>query len=207
MARALAQAREARLHILGEMAKALPAPRTELSKYAPQHCEVWVSPDVIRLIIGPGGKNIKAITADTGASVDIEDSGKVAIFAPTLEAMEKAKALVLAFDQKPELGKNYEAKVIKILEIGCIVELAPNMEALVHVSQLDTQRVEHVADFVKPGDAMTVKVIEINGDRVRASRKVVLQEAQGIPWNPEETARPPRRDRDGGGGRGRGPRR
>ena len=204
MSRALEQAKVARLHILGEMAKALPAPRPELSKYAPQHCEVEVSPDVIRLIIGPGGKNIKAITAETGASIDIDDSGKVAIFAPTLEAMEKAKELVLAFDQKAELGKNYEdAKVIKILEIGCIVELMPNLEALVHVSQLDTARVENVADFVKLGDKMTVKVIEINGDRVRASRKVVLQEAEGIAWNPEETARPPRRDRnDRGGDRG-----
>ena len=198
MAKALAQARDARLHILGEMAKVLPAPREELSKYAPQHAEVEVNPDVIRLIIGPGGKNIKAITAETGASVDIEDSGKVMIFAPTLEAMEKAREMVLAYDQRADLGKNYDAKVIKVLEIGCIVELATNLEALVHVSQLDTSRVENVAEFCKPGDPMKVKVIEINGDRVRASRKVVLQEEQGIPWNPEETARPPRRE----GGRG-----
>jgi len=204
MAKALAQAKEARLHILDEMAKTLAAPRRELSKYAPQHTEVEVSPDVIRLIIGPGGKNIKAITAETGASVDIEDSGKVMIFAPTLEALERAKAMVLAYDQKAELGKNYDAKVVKVLEIGCIVELATNLEALVHVSQLDTVRVENVAEFCKPGDPMKVKVIEVSGDRVRASRKVVLQEEQGIAWNPEETARPPRReggrgDRDRGG--------
>ncbi len=199
MARALEQAKVARLHILGEMAKVLPAPRAELSKYAPQHCEVEVNPDVIRLIIGPGGKNIKAITAETGASVDIDDSGKVAIFAPTMDAMEKAKAMVQAYDQHAELGKNYEdAKVVKVLEIGCIVELSPNLEALVHVSQLDLNRVENVADVVKLGDKMTVKVIEINGDRVRASRKVVLQEAQGIEWNPEETARPARPPRDRG---------
>lgn len=201
MKKALEQAREARLHILGKMAEVLPASRTELSQYAPQHEQVEVNPDVIRLIIGPGGKNIKAITAETGASIDIDDSGKVAIFAPTMEALEKARELVLAFDQKPDLGKNYDAKVIKVLEIGCIVELAPNMEALVHVSQLDTNRVENVADFVKLGDHMTVKVIEINGDRVRASRRVVLQEEQGIPWNPEETARP-RRDRNDRGDRG-----
>ena len=202
MARALNQAREARLLILDEMDKVLSAPRQELSKYAPQHCEVMVSPDVIRLIIGPGGKNIKAITAETGASVDIEDSGKVMIFAPTLEAMEKAKEMVLAYDQKAELGKNYDAKVIKVLEIGCIVQLTTNLEALVHVSQLDTSRVENVAEFCQPGDPMRVKVIEVNGDRVRASRKVVLQEDQGIPWNPEETARPPRREGGREGGRG-----
>ncbi|MDR2488205.1 MAG: polyribonucleotide nucleotidyltransferase [Desulfovibrio sp.] len=206
MAQALEQAKAARLHVLKEMGKVLSAPRQSLSQYAPQHCEVEVSPDVIRLIIGPGGKNIKAITAETGASIDIDDSGKIAIFAPTMEAMEKAKAMVLAYDQKAELGKNYAAKVVKILEIGCIVELMPNLEALVHVSQLDTSRVENVADFVRQGDAMTVKVIEVNGDRVRASRKVVLQESQGIVWNPEETARPPRRERGGnerGGDRGR----
>lgn len=195
MTRALEQARQARLHILGEMAKAMPAPRAELSKYAPQHCEVKVDPDVIRLIIGPGGKNIKAITSETGASVDIDDSGVVAIFAPTHDALEKAKEMVLAYDQKAELGKNYEnARVIKVLEIGCIVELVPNLEALVHVSQLDKERVEKVADFVKLGDTMTVKAIEINGDKVRASRKAVLLEADGIEWTPESTTRPPRRD-------------
>jgi polyribonucleotide nucleotidyltransferase len=205
MARALEQAKKARLHILGEMAKVLPASRPELSRYAPQHCEVEVNPDVLRLIIGPGGKNIKAITAETGASIDIDDSGKVAIFAPTQDAMERAKMLVLAFDQRAELGKNYEgAKVIKILEIGCIVELASNLEALVHVSQLDVNRVEKVTDFVKLGDRMTVKVIEVNGDRVRASRKVVLQEAEGMPWNPEETARPSRPPRDRGDRHDRG---
>ncbi|MDR3175572.1 MAG: polyribonucleotide nucleotidyltransferase [Desulfovibrio sp.] len=195
MARALSQAREARLHILGEMAKVLSASRSSLSRYAPQHDEVEVNPDVIRLIIGPGGKNIKAITAETGASIDIDDSGKVAIFAPTVDALEQARKLVLTYDQKAELGKNYDAKVIKILEIGCIVELLPNLEALVHVSQLDTSRVSSVADFVKLGDHIPVKVIEINGDRVRASRKVVLEEERGIAWNPEETARPPRRER------------
>jgi polyribonucleotide nucleotidyltransferase len=124
------------------------------------------------------------------------------IFAPTMEALVKAKELVLQYDQKADLGNNYEAKVIKILEIGCIVELMPNLEALIHVSQLDTSRVEKVEDIVKLGDIISVKVIEINGDRIRASRKVVLQEKQGIPWNPEETARPSRPPRDRGDSRG-----
>jgi polyribonucleotide nucleotidyltransferase len=202
MAKALTQAREARLHILAEMAKVLPAPRHSLSRYAPQHTEIEVSPEVIRLIIGPGGKNIKAITSETGASIDIDDSGKVAVFAPTLEAMEQAVEKVRAYDRKAELGKNYEAVVVKVLEVGCIVELLPNLEAFVHVSQLDLSRVENVADFVKPGDPMTVKVIEISGDRVRASRRVILQEERGVPWNPEDTARPSsRRGRDERGGR------
>lgn len=202
MARAMEQAREARLHILGEMAAALAAPRTQLSKFAPQHAEVFVNPDIIRLIIGPGGKNIKAITSATGASVDIEDSGRISIFAPTQEAMEKAREMVQYYDQRPDLGKNYTAKVRKILEIGAIVEILPNVEALVHVSQLDVNRVNQPGDVARLGEDMVVKVIEINGDRIRASRKAVLLEEQGHPWNPEETARPPREPRSDRGERG-----
>ena len=210
MRRAMRQAHEGRLHILGEMAKALAGPRAQLSQYAPQHEEVMVSPDVIRMIIGPGGKNIKAITAATGASVDIDDSGRISIFAPTAESMKQAKELVLYYDQRPELGKNYTAKVRKILEIGAIVEVMPNVEALVHVSQLDVGRVENVADAVQVGQDLVVKVIEINGDRIRASRKAVLLEEQGIEWTPEQTARPsgPREHRnDRGERRERRPRR
>ncbi|MFI3270693.1 MAG: polyribonucleotide nucleotidyltransferase [Pseudomonadota bacterium] len=202
MARAMAQAREARLHILGEMTKVLETPRGELSAYAPQHAEVHVNPDIIRVIIGPGGKNIKAITAATGASIDIEDSGRISIFAPTQEAMNMAREMVQYYDQRAELGKNYTGKVRKVLEIGAIVEILPNLEALVHVSQLDTSRVEQVGDIARLGEDMIVKVIEINGDRIRASRKAVMLEAEGIEWNPEDTARPaPRRDGDRGGRR------
>jgi polyribonucleotide nucleotidyltransferase len=202
MRAAMRQAKEARLHILGEMDKALSMPRKELSPYAPQHAEIFVNPDIIRLIIGPGGKNIKAITAATGASVDIEDSGKVSIFAPTAEALEKAREMVSYYDQRPELGGNYKAKVRKIMEIGAIVEVLPNVEALVHVSQLDIGRVEQPGDVARLGEDMLVKVIEINGDRIRASRKAVLLEEQGHPWNPEKTARPARGSGDRGGERG-----
>ncbi|MDR3074258.1 MAG: polyribonucleotide nucleotidyltransferase [Deltaproteobacteria bacterium] len=201
MARAMAQAKEARLTVLEEMKKVLPETRKELSKYAPQLAIVEVNPEVIRLIIGPGGKNIKQITADTGASVDIEDSGKVSIFAPTLEALERATEMVRYYDQRADLGKNYVAKVRKILEIGAIVEILPNLEALVHISQLDTSRVEKVESVVQLGQEITVKVIEINGDRIRASRRAVMLEEQGTPWNPEDTARP-QRDRGDRGDRG-----
>ncbi|MCR5562661.1 MAG: S1 RNA-binding domain-containing protein, partial [Desulfovibrio sp.] len=200
------QAHEARLHILGEMAKVIEGPRKELSPYAPQHEEVWVNPDIIRLIIGPGGKNIKAITTATGASVDIEDSGRVSIFAPTREALDKAREMVSYYDQRPELGKNYTARVRKIMEIGAIVEVLPNVEALVHISQLDLNRVEKAEDVARIGEDMLVKVIEINGDRIRASRKAVLLEEQGHPWNPEETARPQRSEHRDRGGRDRGDR-
>ena len=218
MRTAMRQAHEGRMHILAEMAKVLPEPRKELSPYAPQFKEMHVNPDIIRLIIGPGGKNIKAITTATGASVDIEDSGRISIFAPTAEALERTCAMLSYYDQHAELGRNYTGKVKKLLEIGCIVEILPNVEALVHISQLDVSRVPQVADVVSLGQEMTVKVIEINGDRIRASRKAVILEAQGHPWNPEETARPARSesrgghgdrngDRRGGRGRDRGDRR
>ncbi len=195
MARALAQARAARLHVLDIMAKAMPSVRDGLSPYAPQHMEVFVDPEVIRMIIGPGGKNIKSITSTTGASIDIEDSGRVTIFAPTQESLMAAKEMVLYYDQHAELGKNYNAKVKRVMEIGAIVELLPNVEALVHISQLDTSRVEKTEDVAHPGEDMMVKVIEINGDRIRASRKAVLLENQGIEWKPEDTSRPAPRPR------------
>ncbi|MBQ4133421.1 MAG: polyribonucleotide nucleotidyltransferase [Desulfovibrionaceae bacterium] len=208
MARAMQQAKEARLHILNEMHKVLEQPREELSSYAPQHAEVSVNPDIIRLIIGPGGKNIKAITSATGASIDIDDSGKISIFAPDTESMERAKEMVLYYDQHAELGKNYRGKVVKVMEIGAIVEILPNVETLVHISQLDTERVAKTENVAAVGDEMEVKVIEINGDRIRASRKAVLLEADGIPWNPADTARPaPRSDKaERSGNRERGER-
>lgn len=192
MQRAMRQAKEARLHILGEMAKALPAPRPHLSRYAPQHLEVLVNPEVIRMIIGPGGKNIKAITAATGASIDIDDSGRISIFAPTADAMEQARELVQYYDQRPDLGRNYRGKVKKIMEIGAIVEIMPNVEAMVHISQLDTRHIAKVSDVARLGEEMVVKVIEINGDRIRASRKAVLLEEQGVEWNPDDSAVPGR---------------
>ncbi len=195
MARAMEQARVARMHILEVMAEAMPNVRP-LSPYAPQHEEVFVNPEIIRMIIGPGGKNIKAITTATGAAIDIEDSGRITIFAPTQKSMQAAKDMVLYYDQRAELGKNYTAKVKRILEIGAIVEILPNLEALVHISQLDTKRVEKTEDVAHLGEDMVVKIIEINGDRIRASRKAVLLEEQGIEWSPEDTARPsPRRER------------
>ncbi len=202
MAKAMEQARVARCHILSQMNLALEAPRGELSRYAPQHAEIFINPDIIRLVIGPGGKNIKAITAATGASIDIDDSGRISVFAPTADAMAMAKEMVQYYDQRPDIGKNYTGKVRKILEIGCIVEVLPNVEALVHVSQLDTARVNQPGDVARLGEDMEVKVIEINGDRIRASRKAVLLEAEGIEWTPESTARAPRSDKGGRGDRG-----
>lgn len=190
MRAAMRQAKEGRLHILEEMSNALAKAREELSPYAPQYSDMYVNPDIIRLIIGPGGKNIKAISAATGAELDIEDSGRIAIFAPNAEAMQMAREMISYYDQRPELGKNYKAKIKKILEIGAVVEILPNVEALVHISQLDTSRVEQTSSVVNLGDEILVKVVEINGDRIRASRKAVILEEQGVEWRQGDYSRP-----------------
>ncbi|MBQ7456466.1 MAG: polyribonucleotide nucleotidyltransferase [Desulfovibrio sp.] len=200
MRQAMRQAHTARQYILDCMAKAIDKPRAELSRYAPQHCELDVNPDIIRLIIGPGGKNIKAITQTTGASVDIDDDGHIAIFAPTKDALNQAYTMITYYDQRPEVGKNYTGKVRKILEIGAIVEILPNVEALVHISQLDSRRIQKVEDVARIGDDMCVKVIEIAGDRVRASRKAVLMENEGQTWTPTP---PKQRSQGKEGGRSR----
>lgn len=216
MRQALFQAKEARMHILGEMDTVLDSHRTELSPFAPQLEIVQVSPSKIKEIIGPGGKVIKNITAETGASIDIEDTGKVSIFAPTMEALAKAKEMVLSFDQKAELGRNYPGKVIKIIDCGAIIEILPGLDGLLHVSQLDLKRIENVTDAVSLGQELLVKVIEVeSGGRVRLSRKAVLMEEAGEtvdladfskPSSAGSSSKGPRRDggadrRRGGGGR------
>jgi polyribonucleotide nucleotidyltransferase len=211
MRRALAQAREARLHILRIMNQMLDKPRPELSPYAPQLEIVMITPEKIREVIGPGGKNIKAITAATGAAIDIEDSGKVSIFAPSVEALEKAKEMVLFHDQKAEVGKNYKGQVVKIIDCGAVVQLQPGLDGLVHVSQLALERVENVSDVLTLGQELEVKVIEVEGSgRVRLSRKAVLMEEAGETVDLAQFAKTPSRrpgggfrDRDGRGDRGR----
>ncbi|OLN24458.1 Polyribonucleotide nucleotidyltransferase [Desulfovibrio sp. DV] len=204
MRQALNQAKEARLHILGRMAAILPAPRPELSALAPQLAVVHINPEKIREVIGPGGKNIKSITADTGASIDIEDTGKISIFAPTLESLEKAKARVEYYDQHADVGANYKGKVIKIIECGVIVEILPGLEGLVHVSQLDVERVTSPADVVKMGQELEVKVLDVEPTgRVRLSRKAVINEERGVAYDPADYAKTGgggfSRDRDRGG--------
>jgi polyribonucleotide nucleotidyltransferase len=195
--KALKQANDARMHILNHMGEVLPEPRAELSKFAPQMAVLNINPEKIRDLIGPGGKNIKAITAETQADIDIEDSGKVSIFAPTLESLEKTKEMVQYYDQSAELGKNYIGTVKKILEIGAIIEILPGLEGLLHISQIDFERIENVTDVIQLGQEVTVKVIEIqpNG-RIRLSRKAWLMEQAGQEIDLEKF-------KMGGGSRGR----
>jgi polyribonucleotide nucleotidyltransferase len=195
--KALQQAREARLHVLQKMDNVLAQPRTDLSEHAPQLKVVEVHPDRIKDVIGPGGKNIRAITKATGASIDIEDSGKISIFAPNQTTLQEAIDMVMFYDQKAEQGKTYNGKVKSIKDFGAFVEILPGVEGMVHISQLDTDRVENIHDYLKLGDEIKVKVIEIeqNTGKIRLSRKAVLLEEQGKPFTMPSGRGP------GGGGR------
>jgi len=202
--KALYQAREARLHILESMDNVLDRPRTDLSEHAPQLRVIEVHPDRIKDVIGPGGKNIRAITKATGASIDIEDSGKISIFAPDQATLQETIDMVMFYDQKAELGKTYDGKVKSIKDFGAFVEILPGVEGMVHISQIDTDRVENIHDYLKLGDELKVKVIEIeeNTGKIRLSRKAVLLEEQGKPFTMPSGKGP------GGGGKkpGGGPR-
>ncbi|MFO8030916.1 MAG: polyribonucleotide nucleotidyltransferase [Desulfohalobiaceae bacterium] len=179
--KALYQAKEARLHILDQMGQVLDRPRQSLSEHAPQLKVIEVDTDRIKDVIGPGGKNIRAITKATGASIDIEDSGKITIFAPDSNSLQETMDMVLFYDQKPELGKTYEGKIKSVKDFGAFVEILPGVEGMVHISQLDTKRVENIHDYIKLGDQLKVKVIEIEqgSGKIRLSRKAVLMEEQG----------------------------
>ncbi|MBE7018908.1 MAG: polyribonucleotide nucleotidyltransferase [Ruminococcaceae bacterium] len=168
--------RKARIHILDDiMLKAIPAPRAEVAKYAPKMFSTKVPVDKIREVIGAGGKVIQKIVADTGAKIDIEDDGSVFICAVDADAAKKALAIVEGIVSEPEVGAVYQGKVTKLMAFGAFVEYLPGKEGLVHISQLDTKRVEKVEDVVTEGDEIMVKIIEIDRQgRVNLSRKEAL---------------------------------
>jgi polyribonucleotide nucleotidyltransferase len=184
MERALEQAREGRLHILGEMAKVLPAPRPEVSRYAPKMTVIEIPSEKIKDVIGPGGKIIKSIQSETDTRLDVEDSGRITIFAPS---QEKAEAAIEAIRKRtdprsnlPDIGRIYEGKVVKIVDFGAFVELLPGVDGLVHISQLARERLKSVRDAVKEGDVIKVKVLEIDKfNKIRLSRRAVLEDAEG----------------------------
>ncbi len=184
--KALLQAKDARLYILDEMCKVLDKPRSTLSEHAPKMKIIEVDPDRIKDIIGPAGKTIKSIIKDTGASIDIEETGKITVFAPNSKALDEAVERILFYDQKPELGKNYVGRVKSVRDFGAIVQILPGVEGLVHISQLSLGKVTNIYKMVKPGDEIKVKVIEIEKDtgRVKLSRKAVLLEEQGKKFIP-----------------------
>jgi polyribonucleotide nucleotidyltransferase len=174
--RALEQARAGRIHILGKMKQAMPAPRPELSNYAPRVITIQINPDKIRDIIGPGGKMIRSIVAETGAKIDVDDSGRVVVMSPDRAACDKAIDRIRSITEEPEVGKLYMSKIVRITDFGAFAEILPGTDGLIHISQLDHTRVKKVTDVVKEGDEVLVKVIEIDKDgRIRLSRKAALE--------------------------------
>jgi polyribonucleotide nucleotidyltransferase len=174
MKQALQQAKAGRLHILGEMAHGLTAPREELSDYAPRLLTIKIHPDKIREVIGKGGSTIQAITKETGTQIDIEDDGTIVIASVNAIAAQAAKARIEQITSDVEPGRIYEGKVAKIMDFGAFVTILPGKDGLVHVSQISSDRVEKVGDVLKEGDVVKVKVLEVDKQgRIRLSMKAV----------------------------------
>jgi len=174
MKQALQQAKAGRLHILGEMAHGLTAPREELSDYAPRLLTIKIHPDKIREVIGKGGSTIQAITKETGTQIDIQDDGTIVIASVNAIAAQAAKARIEQITSDVEPGRIYEGKVAKIMDFGAFVTILPGKDGLVHVSQISSERVEKVGDKLKEGDVVKVKVLEVDKQgRIRLSMKAV----------------------------------
>jgi polyribonucleotide nucleotidyltransferase len=213
---ALDQAQEGRLHILGEMAKAITGARSELGEFAPRIETIKIPVDKIREVIGSGGSVIREIVAESGAKIDIEDDGTVKIASANRESIEKALGRIRGITSEPEIGQIYKGKVVKIMDFGAFVNFFGSKDGLVHISQLSQGRPETVGEVVKEGQEVYVKLLGFDDrGKTRLSMKIVDQETgQEIPraeGEPEEVfeSRPPRREGGRGGDRGRdrGPRR
>ncbi len=215
---ALHQAKEGRAHILGEMTKALGTSRNELSAHAPRIETMQIDKSKIREVIGTGGKVIREIVAETGAKVDIDDEGLIKLSSSDPAQIEAARAWILGITEEAEVGKVYDGKVVNIVDFGAFVNFMGGKDGLVHVSEMRNERVEKPTDVVSEGQAVKVKVLEIDPrGKVRLSMRVVDQEtgAELEDTRPPREAREPRGDRPGGdrgdrrpgGDRGRGPRR
>ncbi|HJL16340.1 MAG TPA: polyribonucleotide nucleotidyltransferase, partial [Sandaracinaceae bacterium LLY-WYZ-13_1] len=195
MTQALEQAKEARLHILDKMRQAIPAPREDLSKYAPRITSVKVKPDQIRLVIGPGGKMIRAIQEQTGAQIDIDDDGTVHVASPDSSSVEKALDIIRGLTEEPEIGKAYKGVVKRVEPYGAFLEIMPGTDGLCHISDFAWEHVEKTEDIMNLGDEIEVQVTDIDDQgRVRLSRKVLLEKPEGY-----EEREPRGRDRDRGG--------
>jgi len=181
MKTALAQAKQGRLHILGEMNKVISTSRTEMSEFAPRLMTMKIHPDKIREVIGKGGTTIRAITEETGATIDISDDGTIVIASVNREAAEAAKARIEQIVSDVEPGRIYEGKVAKLMDFGAFVTILPGKDGLVHVSQISNERVEKVSDKLKEGDIVKVKVLEVDKQgRIRLSMKAVAEEAGAV---------------------------
>jgi polyribonucleotide nucleotidyltransferase len=175
---ALAQAREGRLHILEKMRTAMEGARTELSDFAPRMYTMKINPERIRDVIGKGGATIRAITEETGTTIDIKDDGNITIAAIDAEAAKRAQKRIEGLTAEVEIGKVYEGTVLKLLEFGAIVQILPGRDGLLHISQIANERVEKVGDYVKEGQTVRVKVLEADEKgRLRLSMKAAAADA------------------------------
>jgi len=180
MTSALAQAKAGRLHILEKMAEAIKEPRAVLPEHAPKIFTMQINPDKIRDLIGPGGKMIKSITAEYAVKIDVEDSGKVMIFAPDGIVGQKVYDRVHEITAEVEIGKIYKGTVQKIVDFGAFVEILPGTDGLVHISELEDKRVEKVTDVLQEGDEVMVKVLNVDQrGKIRLSRKAAMAELAG----------------------------
>ncbi len=196
LTRALTQALQGRLHILEKMLECLGQPRTSLSKYAPKIIQFTINPEKIREVIGPGGKMINKIIAETGVKIDIEDDGRVFIATPDADAAAKAKRIIEGIAKDIEVGAVYMGKVVRIMNFGAFLEIAPGKDGMLHISKLDNKRVEKVEDIVNVGDELEVKVCEIDSQgRINLIRNDIQYDNPNFsrPAAPMG-ARPPRRD-------------
>jgi polyribonucleotide nucleotidyltransferase len=176
MEKALAQANEGRMHILGEMNKVITAPRDEVSKFAPRYITIKINPDKIRDVIGKGGATIRSITEETGASIDIDDAGNVKIASVDFDAGNEARKRIELITADVEVGTIYEGRVAKLMDFGAFVTILPGKDGLVHISQISDERVQNVSDKLSEGDQVKVKVLEVDKQgRIRLSMKAVGQ--------------------------------
>jgi polyribonucleotide nucleotidyltransferase len=175
MEQALRQAKEGRIHILEVMNRSISEPRTTISQHAPSLITITIPVESIGGVIGPGGKTIRNIIAETGTEINIDQDGTVTIAALTKESGDRAREIIEKMTEQPEVGKIYEGTVKRLMDFGAFVEFLPGTEGLVHISQLDTNRVEKVSDVVKLGDKFEVKLMKIDSEgRYNLSRKAVI---------------------------------
>lgn len=179
MEQALSQAKDGRVHILGEMEKIIKTPRGQISEFAPRIETIKIKPDKIREVIGSGGKTIRGIIDATGVKIEIEDDGSIHIASTDPEATKKAIALINEIIAEAEVGKAYKGRVVKIAEFGAFVEILPNTQGLLHISEIAHERVRQVSDVLKEGDSVDVKVLEVDrAGRIKLSRKALLTPVQ-----------------------------
>ncbi len=195
----VAKSKAARLKVLGLMKAAMPAPRPEISVYAPRILTLMINPEKISEVIGPAGKIVKKIISQTGAKIDIEDDGRIVIASTDMSAAERAKQMILDLTAEAELGQTYTGKVVRLEEYGAFVEIMPNLVGLLHISEVAPYRIDSIRDVLKLGDTVTVKVVSIDpvDNKIRLSRKALepggaTGPAEGAP----QEHRRPHRDRD-----------